>query len=61
MRLAEHEGDLLHWFYDNGYPPETELHVDRVDEAAGILTVTVDGEERSISTAAAAGLFVRVH
>lgn len=60
VRLAEHEGDLLHWFYDNGYPPTTELTVDRVDDAAGMLNVTVEGESRSISTTAASGLFVRV-
>ena len=21
VRLAEHDGDLLHWFYDNGFAP----------------------------------------
>ncbi len=60
VRLAEHEGDLLHWFYDNGYPPTTELTVDRVDDAAEMLSVTVGDESRSISTHAASGLFVRV-
>src|ERR671913_592171 len=42
VRLAEHDGDLLHWFYEQGLVPGTELEVVRVDPAAGQLTIEVD-------------------
>jgi DtxR family Mn-dependent transcriptional regulator len=59
VRLAEHDGDLLHWFYEQGLVPGTDLEVLRVDAAAGQLTVSIDGHERVIGERAAAGLFVR--
>src|SRR3712207_417129 len=31
VRLAEHDGDLLHWFYDQGLVPGRELAVSKVD------------------------------
>jgi DtxR family Mn-dependent transcriptional regulator len=58
VRLAEHDGELLHWFYEQGLVPGTELVVRRVDAAAGQLTVEIDGAERVIGERAAAGLFV---
>jgi DtxR family transcriptional regulator, Mn-dependent transcriptional regulator len=58
VRLAEHDGELLHWFYEQGLVPGTELEVRRVDPAAGQLTVEIDGRERTIGERAAAGLFV---
>lgn len=58
VRLAEHDGDLLHWFYEQGLVPGTELEVLRTDPAAGQLTVSVGGEERAIGERAAAGLYV---
>jgi DtxR family Mn-dependent transcriptional regulator len=58
VRLAEHDGDLLHWFYEQGLVPGTELEVLRVDPAAGQLTIAIDGEERAIAERAAAGLYV---
>jgi DtxR family Mn-dependent transcriptional regulator len=58
VRLAEHAGDLLHWFYDQGLVPGTDLEVLRVDPSAGQLTVRIGGEERAIGERAAAGLFV---
>ena len=29
VRLAEHDGELLHWFYDEGFVPGAELEVQR--------------------------------
>ena len=58
MRLAEHDGDLLHWFYEQGLVPGTDLEVTRVDPSAGQLTVRIGGEERVIGERAAAGLYV---
>ncbi len=58
VRLAEHDGDLLHWFYEQGLVPGTELEVLRVDPAAGQITLQIDGEERAIGDRAAAGLYV---
>jgi DtxR family Mn-dependent transcriptional regulator len=59
VRLAEHDGELLHWFYDQGFVPGTELEVREAQPAAEQLTVRVNGDERAISQKAAAGLFVR--
>jgi len=59
VRLAEHDGDLLHWFYDQGLVPGSEIEVHAAEPAAGQLTVKLDGNERAVSEKAAAGLFVR--
>jgi len=59
VRLAEHDGDLLHWFYEQGFVPGTALEVREAQPAAEQLTVRVNGDERAISEKAAAGLFVR--
>jgi DtxR family Mn-dependent transcriptional regulator len=59
VRLAEHDGELLHWFYDHGFVPGTELEVREAQPAAEQLTVRLNGDERAISEKAAAGLFVR--
>jgi DtxR family Mn-dependent transcriptional regulator len=59
VRLAEHDGELLHWFYDQGLVPGTTLEVRTAEPAADQFTVGVNGGERAISEKAAAGLFVR--
>ena len=59
VRLAEHDGELLHWFYDSGLVPGTELELRAVQPAAGQFTVSVGGAERAIGERAAAGLYVR--
>jgi DtxR family Mn-dependent transcriptional regulator len=59
VRLAEHNGELLHWFYEQGLVPGTALRVAAVTPAAGELTVEVEGAPRRIAQVAAAGLFVR--
>jgi DtxR family transcriptional regulator, Mn-dependent transcriptional regulator len=59
VRLAEHDGELLHWFYDQGLTPGTEIGVQAAEPAAGTFAVRVDGAERAIGEKAAAGLFVR--
>jgi DtxR family transcriptional regulator, Mn-dependent transcriptional regulator len=59
VRLAEHDGDLLEWFYEQNLVPGADVELDSVQEAAGQLTVRVDGGERTMSARAAAGLFVR--
>jgi Mn-dependent DtxR family transcriptional regulator len=59
VRLAEHDGDLLHWFYDQGLTPGTQIEVRAAEPAAGQFTVRLDGDERAIGEKAAAGLFVR--
>ena len=58
MRLAEHDGDLLHWFYEQGLVPGTRVLLERVDSAAGQLTLEVGGQHRAIGEKAAAGLYV---
>ena len=59
MRLAEHDGDLLHWFYDQGLAPGTEVELRAAEPAAGQIRVAVDGVEKAIGDKAAAGLFVK--
>ncbi len=59
VRLAEHDGDLLHWFYDEGLVPGREIEVRDAQPAAGQMTVRLNGAERAIGEKAAAGLFVR--
>ena len=58
VRLAEHDGDLLHWFYDEGLVPGTHVEV-RAEHADMELSVAVDGGERTIAEKAALGIYVR--
>ncbi len=59
VRLAEHDGDLLHWFYDQGLEPGRELQLTAADPAAGSFRVKLNGREETVAEKAAAGLFVR--
>jgi DtxR family Mn-dependent transcriptional regulator len=59
VRLAEHDGELLHWFYDQGLEPGTKLQLTAADPAAGSFRVKLDGREETVAEKAAAGLFVR--
>ena len=59
VRLAEHDGDLLHWFYDEGFTPGARLELTAAEKAAGQFRVTVGGDEKSITEKAADGLYVR--
>jgi DtxR family Mn-dependent transcriptional regulator len=59
VRLAEHDGDLLHWFYDEGLVPGAEVELAAAAPAAGQLQVRINGAERAVSDKAASGLFVR--
>ena len=59
VRLAEHDGDLLHWFYDQGLEPGRELQLTAADPAAGSFSVKLNGREQTVAEKAAAGLFVR--
>ncbi len=59
VRLAEHDGELLHWFYDQGLVPGAEVEVRDAQAAAGQFTVRLNGGERVVGEKAADGLFVR--
>jgi DtxR family Mn-dependent transcriptional regulator len=59
VRLAEHDGALLHWFYDEGLLPGTEVEVRSAEPSAGEVVVEIGGGERAISERAASGIFVR--
>jgi DtxR family Mn-dependent transcriptional regulator len=59
VRLAEHDGDLLHWFYDQGLEPGRELELTAADPAAGSFRIRLNGREETVAEKAAAGLFVR--
>jgi Mn-dependent DtxR family transcriptional regulator len=64
VRLAEHDGELLHWFYDQGLVPGREIEMQSAEPAADQFMIRLidngspDGE-RAISEKAAAGLFVK--
>lgn len=64
MRLVEHDGDLLHWYYDQGLVPGAKLTVLDVQPAAGHLKVKLgagkSASEQLIADKAARGLIVRV-
>ena len=59
VRLAEHDGELLHWFYGEGLTPGTGVELRAVEPAAGQFRVAVDGQVKAIGERAAAGLFVK--
>src|SRR5256712_4742245 len=48
VRLAEHDGDLLHWFYDQGLVPGRELEVGDAQPPARQMTVAPNGTEQAI-------------
>ena len=60
VRLAEHDGDLLHWFYDEGFVPGSNVEIRESQPAAGQLKVVLGGDERAIAEKAAQGLYVRL-
>jgi DtxR family Mn-dependent transcriptional regulator len=57
VRLAEHDGSLLHWYYEQGLVPGATVELR--DSTGGNLTVALDGDEHAVAEKAAAGLFVR--
>ena len=59
VRLAEHDGELLHWFYDQGLEPGRKLQMKTADPGAGSYRVKVGRREEKLGEKAAAGLFVR--
>jgi len=59
VRLAEHDGELLHWFYDQGLVPGQEIEMRSSEPAADQFTIALDGGVRAVSEKAAAGLFVK--
>lgn len=60
VRLAEHDGDLLHWFYEEGFAPGAHIVLREAQPAAGQFKVDLEGRERSIAERAALGLYVRL-
>ena len=60
VRLAEHDGDLLHWFYDEGFVPGSNVEVRAAHPSAGQLEVLLGDDERAIAEKAAQGLYVRL-
>jgi DtxR family Mn-dependent transcriptional regulator len=57
VRLAEHDGELLHWYYEEGFVPGTTIELRAAGD--GRFTVRLNGDERSLGEKAATGLFVR--
>jgi len=59
VRVAEHDGALLHWCYDHGLEPGATVEVESADPDSDQLVVIVEREERALSGKTAEGLFVR--
>ncbi|HET7743529.1 MAG TPA: metal-dependent transcriptional regulator [Gaiellaceae bacterium] len=59
VRLAEHDGELLHWFYDEGLVPGTAVEVRGLPAGAEELEIAVEGSERPVPERAALGIYVR--
>jgi DtxR family Mn-dependent transcriptional regulator len=64
MRLVEHDGDLLHWYYDEGLVPGAALSIVDVQPAAGHMKVQLAADKPTsaphvIAEKAARGLIVR--
>jgi DtxR family Mn-dependent transcriptional regulator len=59
VRLAEHDGALLHWYYDEGLVPGVKIELHEVEADGGQYMLRVNGSERTIEERAAAGLYVR--
>lgn len=59
VRLAEHDGELLRWFYEQGLVPGSEIVVREASPASGLVAVSLDGGERALTEKAAQSLFVR--
>lgn len=59
VRLAEHDGEILHLYYDEGLVPGTRIELRMVERDSDRFTVRLNGDERALSEKAAAGLFVR--
>ena len=59
VRLAEHDGALLHWYYDEGFVPGARVELQEAQPAAGQFKLSLGGTERAIGEKAAAGLYVR--
>jgi DtxR family transcriptional regulator, Mn-dependent transcriptional regulator len=59
VRLAEHDGDLLHWFYDEGLVPGQKIEMRKAEPESGTFRLRLDGREQAVGEKAAAGLFVR--
>src|SRR5438270_1947971 len=59
VRMAEHDRELLHWFYDHGLVPGQEIGLRSTEPAADQFTRGPYGGQRANSENAAAGLFLR--
>ncbi len=57
VRLAEHDGELLHWFYEEGLAPGTAVEIAQGDGET--MTVLAGGRAHAVEDRRAAGLFVR--
>jgi DtxR family Mn-dependent transcriptional regulator len=60
VRLAEHDGELLHWFYSEGFVPGARVVVREAQPAAGQFKVALSDDEVAIAEKAAQGLYVRL-
>ena len=58
VRLAEHDGDLLHWFYESGLAPGTRVEVETAQPGGGA-TVRIAAGALQLDERSAAGLYVR--
>jgi DtxR family Mn-dependent transcriptional regulator len=59
VRLAEHDGELLEWFYGEGLIPGTEVELLQGEPDSARFVVATPAGEKTLALRAAGGLFVR--
>lgn len=59
VRLAEHDGELLRFFYDAGLVPETDVELAIVDTDMGVVTIRRGDDELVLTRDQARGLYAR--
>lgn len=60
VRIAEHDGELLHFFYDAGLVPGTEVTVvSGAHDATGTITIQVGEDELLLTFDQARGIYAR--
>lgn len=59
VRLAEHDSELLRFYYDAGLIPGVDLHIKQTNTTSGSVTIEVDDEHLLLTHTQSRGLYVR--
>jgi DtxR family Mn-dependent transcriptional regulator len=59
VRVAEHDGDLMHFFYDAGLVPNTPVNVVTATDSTGCVTLAIGEDELLLTQEQARAIYVR--